>query len=176
MSNPEYTVAHFIDTPIPGGTRVDAWPLHMTLISPFTLNGSSQEAVALEAIKRAGQETGPLQLLNGGIIAPGAVPLVPSERDFFGESNEVEVIRIDDPSDQLVTLHKNVLVALGRLGCGFIGLNPLWSGDNYHPHATTKSGVTLNHPFFMTTLSLNKKSGKKKTVVGTVDLYNQRLV
>lgn len=175
MSNPEYTVAHFIDTPIPSGTQVDAWPLHMTVISPFIITEKSREADVLERIKQAGQEIGPLRLLNGGIIAPGAVPLVPAERDFYGEARDIEVVKIEDPSDQLVNLHKNLLVSLGRLGCGFLGLNPQWSGDNYHPHATTKSGVTLDHPFFMTTLSLNKKSGKKKTVVGTVDLYHQRL-
>lgn len=180
MTNPEYFITHFIDGDIPAGTRIEKWPMHLTVVPPFSIDAPANEDSVLHTIESEGQAVGPIKLRPQGVINPGAFILVPGEVERFGPEEKpeemIDAVTIVDPTEKIQLLHSRLLSAIGEVGCHFINLNPEWSGKNYSPHVTMKSGRRLNRPFIITTLSLGRKDSDGKTIVGTVDMYNQSVL
>ena len=170
--NAEYFISHLINHEAPLPSPLERWPLHMTVVPPFHIEDNLSEEMILKFMRVNGALIGPFTL-STEVDVHGSIPLLPGERDMYGEDRDIEVVKITDPTELLHDLHKNLTHDLGRIGCSFIHLDPRWSGDNYHPHASTKSGDALRGPFFCNTLSLHKKSAGQKSIAGTVDMYNQ---
>jgi len=175
----EYFVTHFINNAIPAGTRVEGWPMHLTVVPPFLIDAPASEALVLDTMRHDGQAIGPLQFEPAHSLGSGALIIVPGDIDLFGPEDEpesmIKAVKLGGSSEKLSGLHCRLLESLGALGCRFIDLNPNWSGANYNPHVTMKSGRTLGEPFIATTISLARKDDRGKVVVGTVDMYNQTL-
>lgn len=152
--------------------------MHLTLVPPFVMSADIEEHTMLQMIDQEGRAMGPITIQPKGEIRPGAFILVPDEIKKFGPEDKpeamIDAVTIADPAEKITQLHQNLLHAIGAIGCQFIHLNPDWSGENYSPHVTMKSGRTLDRPFIITTLSLARKDAEGKSVVGTVDMYNQR--
>jgi hypothetical protein len=173
-------MSHFFDTTIPSGTHLEKWPMHLTVIPPFRIQRPVHEGTVIEIMTEQGQAIGPIELSTGGSIGAGALVLVPGESRTFGPpedpSEQTEAVKIVDPSEKLLLLHKQLLRSLVDIDCDFIDLRPEWSGDNYNPHVTLKSGVKISWPFVIPTLALAKKDHTGKSVVATVDMYNQTVL
>lgn len=169
MQNPEFFISHIIDDTLPDNSIVERWPLHLTVIPPFQIPSEISENVILEQIAQNGQNLGKIKL-NYGLIQSGSIPIEVGHKALFGENNDIPVVEILDPSNKLHELHCALLKSLGEIGCRFLNLNPEWTGVNYSPHTTMKSGKELKHPFFCNNLTLCKKDKGVKTIIDTVDL------
>lgn len=168
MNNPEYFLANIINPKIEDGSVVEKWPLHITVIPPFELNNIDEETI-IDYVSECGRKLGVIKL-GYGAIRSGVIPIEVGNTDMFGINNDIPVIKILDPSNKLHELHSTLLNNLGKIGCNFINLDPMWSGDNYSPHATYKNNPALDRPFFCSTLTLNKKQNGQKIIVKTIDL------
>jgi 2'-5' RNA ligase len=170
INAPEYFIAHTIDRTYPNSKIVERWPLHLTVIPPFYITPKANEDIVLEEIAQCGLGLGPIKL-NYGEIRSGVIPIEIGNIEMFGPKNDIPVVEILDPSNRLHELHSSLLSELGRIGCKYINLNPDWAGDNYSPHATTKGGVVLDHPFLCDTLTLCAKTEGVKKIIGTIKLH-----
>lgn len=169
MQGPEFFICHTIDEVLESKKIVERWPLHMTVIPPFETPSKVDINEILNCISESSHSLGAIKL-DYGHIRSGAIPIEIGYRNIFGENNDIPVIEILDPSNKLHELHSSLLVCLGKIGCQFLNFNPEWNGINYSPHATTKSGKTLDKPFFCTTLTLCKKNENTKSIIDTVNL------
>lgn len=165
-----YYISHTVGQRHVPGTRFERWPLHMTVVPPFSLNKGVVESDVLNIMADAGRTIGPIQLQYGQ-LSSGIIPLEIGNFVMFGPENTEPAVEVLDPSGKLGELHNALLKELGRT-CLFTGLNPEWSGDNYHPHSTTKSGSVLDRGFICTSLTLHKKDERGKLIVDTVDLVD----
>lgn len=177
MTRPEYFITHFIDSDVPIGARLEKWPMHFTVIPPFVINEPSNEEAVVDLMAREGRAIGPIDLSADSSIGAGTLILVPGEIDRFGPEDKpeemIEAVKLNDPTTKLHRLHRQLLKSLVTINCEYTNLNPEWSGRNYNPHVTLKSGRRLERPFVATTLSLSKKDSDGKSIVATVDMYNQ---
>jgi len=168
-NQPEYFISHIINKTILENTIVDKWPMHLTIVPPFIIPDSIDNKIILEQAKYIGQNLGIIKL-GYGAIRSGAIPIEIGNESMYGDNFDVPVVEIIDPSGKLHLLHSQLMLALQNLGCIYINPNPNWIYKNYSPHVTTKSGNKLDRPFFCTTLSLNQKTEKVKTVQNTIDI------
>ena len=177
MTRAEYFITHFIDSDTPTRTRLEKWPMHFTVIPPFVINEPSNEEMVVDLMAREGRAIGPIDLSADSSIDAGVLILVPGKVDKFGPEEKpdemIEAVKLNDPTTKLYRLHRQLLKSLVTIHCEYTNLNPEWSGKNYNPHVTLKSGRKLAWPFVATTLSLSKKDAEGKSVVATVDMYNQ---
>lgn len=173
MITPEFSIVHTIGPPLPDNTIVKKWPLHMTIIPPFELEKQTTITDITELIKHIGSTIGPIKLAYGELRS-GAIPLEVGGGVSYGPENDIPAVEVQDPSNKLHELHNELLSSLGELGIRDSFFNPDWSGANYHPHATTKSGDILDRPFFCTTASLFKKTPRQKRILTTIDLVNNQ--
>ena len=154
--------------------------MHFTVVPPFRINPPSSEQVVVERMAIEGRAIGPIDLSADTSIGTGTLLLAPGEIDRFGPEDKpaemIEAVKLLDPTQKLHRLHRRMLKSLVTLGCEYIDLNPEWSGRNYNPHVTMKSGKKLERPFVATTLSLARKDDKGKRIVATVDMYNQTVL
>jgi hypothetical protein len=141
----------------------------MTVITPFAIPLDVNVDTILERIAHSGRELGTIKLGYGAIRA-GAIPIEIGNEAMFGDAKDIPVVELLDPSNKLHVLHAALLADLADTGCEYISLNPQWSGVNFSPHATMKSGEKLAKPFFCTTLALLGKTETDKRVISTVDL------
>lgn len=169
MRSSEFFISHIIDKIPTPGEILERWPLHLTVVPPFEIFSELSEDTILEHIAQNGRTLGEIKL-GYGTIRSGTIPIEVGNKAMFGESEDIPVIEILDPSNKLHELHCALLKDLGKIGCKFLNLNPEWTGINYSPHVTMKSGKELDRPFFCTTLTLCKKDKDGKTIVDTVKL------
>ncbi len=169
MQGPEFFICHTIDETFEPKKIVERWPFHMTVIPPFEVPSELDENEILNCISENGHNLGTIEM-SYGHIRSGAIPIEIGHKNIFGENKDIPVIEILDPSNKLHELHSSLLIRLGEIGCRFLNFNPEWNGTNYSPHATTKSGKTLDKPFFCTTLTLCKKDENAKSIVDTINL------
>lgn len=171
MTETEFSIVHTIGETFLGNTPVDRWPLHMTIIPPFELGEKATVPMIVDRVRQSGQAIGPIELRYGSLRS-GAIPLEIGNEVFFGENNDIQAIEIEDPSGALHELHSKLLPELGKLGVRYLNLNPEWSGNNYHPHTTTKNGHVLDRPFFCSSVTLFQKRNDGKRIIETIDLVN----
>lgn len=140
------------------------WPLHITLVPPFTLGKTDLDQVRSAVIKST-QNLNPIEFKLGQMRA-GSIPLEIGEFAIFGDQTEIDktggvpVTLVNDITGELKLLHNSLIAGLQEAGCNLPYLE--YAQDNYNPHTSHKSNETVGEPFLMKRLA----SGAKIPEVG----------
>lgn len=101
------------------------WPLHLTIVPTFETEQSVQTVET--AIASVLSRTTPLTVVGESL-------------DLFGPNHDVSVTTVN-ASDELTTLHRNLLDALQLLGPKHLKLE--YIGDGYRPHISHTVDATF---------------------------------
>lgn len=136
------------------GTAAAEWPPHITVVPFFTAPESAQPEV-LYTIGQIASDTQPFPIRAGKTVMH-----VPYQ--------EEPATKMDDFTDKLHRLHKDLMHGLGRIGCRFADVT--YAFENYLPHVSHVDGFQLpTRMFAIDAISLVQKYPK-----GTPD--NKRIM
>lgn len=150
----QYVIVHFIQPfPEPMFPRA-AWPLHLTILGPFTSN-----------------EEFPILADHMKMTTPLYKPMVITgcERKMFGRKNDVRATVIKRTSE-LLALHTALLNSLKSS----IQLKvPTHSGTGYSPHISDRPHAKYHQgqTTILDSLSLIEYAGENGVIVATIHLY-----
>ena len=103
----------------------NASPRHITLLSPLKI--TDEYDTLSHMADEVARHTRPFQITRG-------------ETAFFGPNHDVQAVKVDDPSGELMALHLGLLAALGAYGLGSL-LDKRWVEARYNPHSTNVAQV-----------------------------------
>lgn len=119
MSN-QLVIVSFFDKPPVNSFSSSEWPLHMTVVPPFTFRGRSQELEA--ALNTLAARLDPLTITTAG-------------RELFGPNKDIPVALIERNAS-LLEVYKELTEVLDKLGIEY--KHPTISGSNYRFHITNQ--------------------------------------
>lgn len=132
----------------PSGTRLAEWPLHITAVFFFTLQGVPRSDV-LDLIARTSKEFHPVE------IQPG-------NRVLYGDKFDIPATEFTDETGELARLHRQLIHDIGQIGCRHIDLS--YALQNYSPHISHKSGLVVPKSSYMiNSISVAEKLPKEDT-------------
>lgn len=140
----------------PKGKCFSEWPLHITVVFYFNLEGNDENEI-IEHISKIAQDIGPIYIKAG-------------DTAMFGPNNDIPVTKLHDDG-KLILLHNHLISELTKLGCHFTDLTYI---DDYIPHIShieTQKGpasYTINSLSIVKKLSENIKQNKK--VIAKINL------
>jgi 2'-5' RNA ligase len=150
MSQPEQhplMVFHDLENN-PSGTRLAAWPLHITAVFFFTPEGVPLDKV-LDLIADTSQE------FDEVVIEPG-------DSVMYGDDHDIPATEFIDESGELARLHKRLIREIAQIGCRHTDLT--YALHNYSPHISHKSGLVVpESSYVVNSISVAKKLPKAKT-------------
>lgn len=117
---------------------VHDWPLHITVLAPFTTDAAAHEITQAIASAVAGQP---------------AITAVAGEGALFGRRHTVPVTLIEE-NGALERMHRALVDAVRPLAAA--PDEPAFTGPEFRPHVTTKrhGGVTAGERFTLTQVAL----------------------
>lgn len=145
----QYVIVSFVEPDFPPVFTGDTWPLHITLLQPFSTDLGQQELVTL------------LQRVCAGHLP---VKTVATDRAMFGKEKERAVTRVMC-TPALQQLHTNIVNAFSEhaqiLGHQY---------PEYSPHITDTGShrFEVGMPIILTSVSLVARNGPERNVVHTV--------
>ena len=134
----DLVIVCFIDNPPSSIFQSSQWPMHMTLIPPFSYDGSINELN--ELLSNFSKE-----FIQFSVTA--------SERALFGPNKDIPVTIIKQ-NEVLQGCYIKLLNLIEKLGIKY--KYPSISGQNYHFHITDKRGIKVptNSDILLTGFSL----------------------
>lgn len=153
-NEPNFLVFHNIERRVRHRQYLARWPLHITVVPPFKLEGGLS---AIEDLRKLVQE-----------VADEFRPFELYKKDdvMFGPNNTEPATTVEDSSGSLKALHERFLWDLGSVGCKEIDMT--YAGDAYAPHYTWKRGVfPPTRTITCDSLSIAMKQSESKQMIDT---------
>lgn len=122
-----FLIFHNIEKRVQHRKNLGRWPLHLTVVPPFKLEGGLGAVEYLgELVREVASDFRPFELRRKDDI-------------LFGPNRTEPATTVEDSSGNLRALHERFLWDLGSIGCKEIDMT--FAGDKYVPHYTWKRGA-----------------------------------
>lgn len=153
----KYVIVYLIkDLPLGYEYAMSSWPLHVTLLDVFAINGSSTDLIAdLEK-----------EFANS---RPVTVRVI--DKDLFGEDSDIPVALLNKTTE-LQHLHNKIIGVLKRYDVKFN--NPEYVSDGFRPHSTIQKDKQLKIDDIVTVGSITlidmfpNKDPRQRRILGTI--------